>query len=89
MHTQTEKQSALRPLLERIYAATDRESALVILTEYLATSDCVIRVDQRRSMMLFANRCNTLVSLQKYVTNSFLYYEGNGIVKPGYKGRFK
>ena len=83
------KQSALRPILDKVYTATDREAALKVITDYLAAPDCVIPQSQRRSMLVFANRCQTLTSLQSYITNSFLYFEGNGIVKPGYRGRFR
>jgi hypothetical protein len=87
--TAEKKQSALRPILENVYAATDRESALKIVTDYLAEPDCVILASQRRSMLVFAHRCQTLSSLQSYITNSFMYFEGNGVVKPGYRGRFR
>lgn len=83
------KQSALREILNKVYGANSKEDALVIVTDYLNDPACVIRQTQRKSMLVFANRCGTLVSLQSYITNSFLYFEGNGIVKPGYKGRFR
>ena len=83
------KQSALREILNKVYVATSKEDALMIVTGYLNDPACVIRQAQRKSMLVFANRCGTLTSLQQYVTNSFLYFEGNGIVKPGYKGRFR
>lgn len=87
MPTQTEKQSALRPILEKVYTSPDRETALKILTDYLATPDCVIRPDQRRTMLLYANRCETLLSLQQYVTNSFLYYELGSVNRFVRRGR--
>lgn len=83
------KQSALREILNKVYGANSKEDALMIVTGYLNDPACVIRQAQRKSMLVFANRCGTLTSLQQYVTNSFLYFEGNGIVKPGYKGRFR
>ena len=84
-----QKQSALREILNKVYVATSQEDALKIVTDYLNDPTCVIRPSQRKSMLVFANRCGTLTSLQSYITNSFLYFEGNGIVKPGYKGRFR
>lgn len=83
------KQSALREILNKVYGANSKEDALMIVTGYLNDPACVIRPSQRKSMIVFANRCGTLTSLQSYITNSFLFFEGNGIVKPGYKGRFR
>lgn len=83
------KQSVLREILNKVYEASSKEDALKIVTDYLNDPACVIRQSQRKSMLVFANRCGTLISLQNYVTNSFLYFEGNGVVKLGYKGRFK
>lgn len=84
-----QKESALRPVLDQVYTAPDKETALKILTDYLNGSDCVIPKSQRKSMLVFANRCATITTLQTYVTNSFLYFEGNGVTKPGYQGRFR
>ena len=84
-----DRSSALRPVLEKVYAAPDRDSALKILTDYLAASDCAIPASQRRTMLVYANRCQTLASLQTYVTNSFLYYEGNGVKNPQQKAFFR
>ena len=71
--------SVLRSILEQIYSESDREVALKILTDYLLRSDCAIPLKQRRVMTIYANRCHTIISLQTYVTNSFLFYEGNGV----------
>jgi len=74
-----ERTSVLRSVLEQIYSESDRETALKILTDYLSQSDCAIPLKQRRVMIIYANRCHTMISLQTYVTNSFLFYEGNGV----------
>lgn len=76
-----ERISALRVILERVYTAPDREAALKILTDYLGQSDCAIPPGQRRTMLIYANRCQSMTSLQTYITNSFLYYEGNSTIK--------
>ena len=81
MHTQNKKPSALRTILNDVYSATDRESVIRILENYFKDPTCVIRPNQRRIILLTASRCQTLTSLLQYVTNSFLYYEGNGIIK--------
>ena len=70
------KQSVLREILNKVYEASSKEDALKIVTDYLNDPACVIRQSQRKSMLVFANRCGTLISLQNYVTNSFLYFEG-------------
>ena len=74
-----ERTSVLRSVLEQIYGTSDKETALKILTDYLSQSDCAIPSKQRRVMIIYANRCHTIISLQTYVTNSFLFYEGNGV----------
>jgi hypothetical protein len=70
-----QKQSGLRIILNKVYEANSKEDALQIISDYLKDPVCIIRQSQRRTMLIYATRCNTLTSLQSYVTNSFLYYE--------------
>ncbi len=70
------KSSALRPILDKVFVAKDRDSALQIVTDHLTAESCPIRASERHIMLTQARQCPTLLSLQKYMTNSFLRFEG-------------
>ena len=84
-----QRKSAFHHILNSVYESKNMDDAKKIVLDFLNDSDCPIRQNQRHLIKVNVERCSTLVKLQQYVTNSFLMYEGNGIVKPGYKGCYR
>lgn len=84
-----QRKSAFHHILNSVYESKNMDDAKKIVLDFLNASDCPIRQNQRHLIKVNVERSLTLVKLQQYVTNSFLMYEGNGIVKPGYKGCYR
>jgi len=73
--------SHLRDILNQVFEAKSREDALAVVEKYLALENCAIPRSQRYKITVRCNRCNTLISLQTYLSNSFLKYEGFAVIK--------
>jgi len=74
-----EKRSVLRAILNQVYECPSRDLALIIVKDHLEKSNLP---DGFKKLMIHqASECETLLALQKYVTNSFLKYENLGTIK--------
>lgn len=71
-----EKKSVLRAILTQVYECPSLALAQIIIKDHLENSH--LPQGFKDLMIRQANECETLIGLQKYVTNSFLKFEGMG-----------
>ncbi len=74
-----EKRSVLRAILDQVYECPSRDLALIIVKDHLEKSK--LPDGFKKLMIGQAEQCETLIALQKYITNSFLKYESNGVIR--------
>lgn len=73
------KRSALRGIMESVYEANNYDEALDRVIHHIESDECPIRESEGKMIITKARLCVSLVDLQKYVTNSWLKYEGMGV----------
>ena len=70
------KESTLRTILNDVYAARSKEDALHIIISFLDTTPKGLNRKDIHIMRIRINQCSTLISMQTYMTNAFLKFEG-------------
>ncbi len=72
------RSSVLKAIMEDVYDASDFDTAITIVEEHLEQSE--IRESEGRAILIKAKLCGpSLEKLQKYLTNSWLKYEGMSV----------
>ena len=74
-----EKKSVLRSILNQVYECPSLNLAQVIIKDHLEKSN--LPQGFKDLMIRQSNECETLIALQKYITNSYLKYESNGVIR--------
>ena len=74
-----EKRSVLRSILDQVYQCPSLDLAQIIIKDHLEKSK--LPDGFKKLMIGQAEQCETLIALQKYITNSFLRFEGHSVNK--------
>ena len=73
------KESTLRTILNDVFTSKTREEALCIINTFLDTNPKGIGKSNTYKMRIKAAQCSSLISVQTYVSNAFLKFEGLGL----------
>ena len=72
------RSSVLKAIMEDVYDASDFDTAITMVEEHLEQSE--IRESEGRTILIKSKGCApSLLNLQKYLTNSWLHYEGMSV----------
>jgi hypothetical protein len=73
------KTSVLKAILDDVYVAGSFEDAMAVIQKRLDEPDSPIRDADKRMILIKSMQCQGLVSLQKYITNSYFKFSGMGV----------